>query len=90
MLLIIWYFYLITPISLLANLTVVPIAFWVLAVGLMSLFAAPFSPSLSLIFNDANWMLAKMILSLVQIFARVADGHVYWNGHIGRREHGRN
>ena len=41
-LLIIWYFYLITPISLLANLVVVPIAFCVLAVGLMSVLSALF------------------------------------------------
>ena len=41
LLLIIWYFYLLTPISLIANLTVVPVAFCVLAVGLMSLVAAP-------------------------------------------------
>ena len=69
LLLIIWYFYLITPISLLANLTVVPVAFCVLAVGLMSLVAAPFSTSLSLVFNNANWSLAKIILGLVQAFA---------------------
>jgi hypothetical protein len=37
-----------TPISLLANLAVVPVAFCVLAVGLMSLVVAPFSASLSL------------------------------------------
>ena len=37
LLLIIWYFYLITPISLLANLFIVPVAFCVLAVVLISL-----------------------------------------------------
>src|SRR5215475_11110662 len=35
--LILWYFHLVTPISLLANLIVVPIAFFVLAVALLSL-----------------------------------------------------
>src|ERR1051325_10009057 len=35
--LILWYFHLVTPISLLANLVVVPIAFFVLAVALLSL-----------------------------------------------------
>ena len=41
--LILWYFHLVTPISLLANLVVVPIAFFVLAVALLSLmgYAAP-------------------------------------------------
>ena len=76
-LLIIWYFYLITPISLIANLIVVPVAFCVLAVGLMSLVAAPFSASLSLVFNNANWSLAKIILGLVQVFAELPMGHIY-------------
>ncbi|CAN5425828.1 DNA internalization-related competence protein ComEC/Rec2 [soil metagenome] len=76
-LLIIWYFYLITPISLLANLAVVPIAFCVLAVGLLSLVTAPFSATLSLVFNNANWSLSHLILGLVQVFAQWPAGHLY-------------
>ncbi len=77
LLLIIWYFCLLTPISLLANLTVVPIAFCILAVGMLSLLAAPFSTSLSLIFNNANWSLSKMVLGLVHLFAQLPGGHIY-------------
>jgi competence protein ComEC len=77
LLLIIWYFYLITPISLLANLTVIPIAFCVLAVGMMSLLAAPFSTSLALVFNNANWSLSHLILALVHLFAQLPTGHLY-------------
>ncbi|MEP7249026.1 MAG: ComEC/Rec2 family competence protein [Spartobacteria bacterium] len=77
LLLIIWYFYLVTPVSLLANLTVVPVAFCMLAVGLMSLVAAPFSSALSVVFNNANWSLAQVILHLVQIFAQWPAGHAY-------------
>jgi len=66
-----------TPISLLANLTVVPIAFCVLAVGMMSLLAAPFSSALSLIFNNANWSLSRIVLGLVHLFAQLPSGHVY-------------
>ncbi len=76
-LLIIWYFYLVTPISLLANLIVVPIAFCVLAVGLLSLAVAPVSASLSLVFNNANWSLSQLILGLVQVFAQLPTGHLY-------------
>ena len=71
------YFHLVTPISLLANLVVVPIAFFVLAVGLLSLLVAPFAPALTVIFNNANWSLAWAILGSVQLFARVPSGHVY-------------
>jgi competence protein ComEC len=76
-LLIIWYFYLVTPISLLANLSVIPVAFAILAVALMSLLAAPFSSALSVIFNNANWSLARIVLGLVHAFAQLPGGHVY-------------
>lgn len=71
------YFHLVTPVSLLANLVVVPIAFFVLAVGLLSLLMAPFAPALSVIYNNANWSLAWVILGAVQLFARVPAGHIY-------------
>ena len=77
LLLILWYFYLITPVSLLANLAVVPVAFCVLAVALMSLLSAPIATGLSALFNNANWSLAQLILWLVQVFARLPDGHLY-------------
>ena len=72
-----WYYYLVTPISLLANLVVVPIAFFVLAGGLMSMVAAPFSTWLSVVFNNANWFLTKIILGAVHLFAQIPGGHFY-------------
>lgn len=71
------YFYLITPVSLLANLVVVPIAFFVLAVALMSLVTAPLAAWLSILFNNANWSLASLILCFVGLFARAPGGHYY-------------
>ncbi len=71
------YFYLITPISLFANLAVVPIAFFVLAVGLMSLLSATMAPWLALIFNNANWSLASAMLAIVNFFAHAPAGHIY-------------
>jgi competence protein ComEC len=75
--LIMWYFYLVTPISLVANLAVVPVAFCVLAVALMSLVVAPFSTSLSVVFNNANWSLSNLIFGCVQAFAVLPGGHLY-------------
>lgn len=77
LLLIAWYFYLVTPISLLANLTIVPVAFFILATAMLSLLTAPFSVWLSLVFNNANWSLSQLILALVQIFAQLPGGHTY-------------
>ncbi len=77
LLLILWYFYLITPVSLVANLAVVPVAFCVLAVGMLSLVVAPFSSALALVFTNANWSLAHLIFSLAQFFAQLPTGHAY-------------
>ncbi|MGH7937909.1 MAG: ComEC/Rec2 family competence protein, partial [Bryobacteraceae bacterium] len=74
---IVWYFYLITPISLLANLAVVPIAFCILAVAMMSLIAAPVSATLSIVLNNANWSLSRVVLGLVQGMSQLPGGHVY-------------
>jgi competence protein ComEC len=75
--LILWYFYLITPISLFANLVVVPIAFLILSIGLLSIISAPLSPWLSLVFNNANSLLIHAVLGLVHLFAQVPAGHSY-------------
>lgn len=83
--LMLWYYYLVTPVSLLANLVVVPIAFFVLACGLLSMVAAPFSAWVSVVFNNTNWFLTKLILGIVHLFAQIPGGHSYvehphWSG----------
>src|SRR5438552_10089759 len=75
--LILWYFYLVTPVSLFANLLVVPIAFFILAIALLSLLSAPLLPWVSVIFNNANWCLARLVLGLVHLFAQIPGGHYY-------------
>jgi ComEC/Rec2-related protein len=75
--LILWYFHLVTPISLLANLVVVPIAFFVLAIALLSLLSAPLLPWLTVIFNNANWALATLVIGIVHLFAQIPGGHFY-------------
>ena len=75
--LILWYFNLVTPISVFANLIVVPIAFFILAAGLLSMMVAPISSWLSIVFNNANWILAKALLSIVHFFAELPGSHFY-------------
>jgi len=75
--LVLWYFHLVTPSSLLANLVVVPIAFFILAVALLSLVSAPIASGLSLIFNNANWSLASAVIALVHWFAQLPGSHYY-------------
>jgi competence protein ComEC len=75
--LILWYFHLVTPISLFANLVVVPIAFFILAIALLSLCSAPLLPWVAVIFNNANWALATMVIGIVHLFAQIPGGHFY-------------
>ncbi len=75
--LIYWYFHLITPVSLLANLVIVPIAYFVLALAMLSLAVAPISPGLSVVFNNGNWLLSRAVLALVHFFAGLPASHVY-------------
>src|SRR5438067_3012218 len=75
--LVLWYFHLVTPISLLANLVVVPLAFFVLAIALLSLISAPILPWLAVIFNNANWTLATLVIGIVHLFAQIPGGHFY-------------
>ncbi|MDP9099555.1 MAG: ComEC/Rec2 family competence protein, partial [Verrucomicrobiota bacterium] len=75
--LMVWYYHLVTLISLAANLVVVPIAFFVLAGALLSLVMAPVSSWISVVFNNANWALTKLILGAVSLFAQIPGGHFY-------------
>jgi competence protein ComEC len=75
--LVLWYFYIVTPISLVANLIVVPIAFFILAIALLSLLSTPLLPGLAVIFNNANWLLAQLVIGIVQFLAFVPGGHFY-------------
>jgi beta-lactamase superfamily II metal-dependent hydrolase len=75
--LILWYFHLVTPISLFANLVVVPIAFFILAIALLSLLSATLLPWLAVIFNNANLALATLVIGVVHVFAEIPGGHFY-------------
>ena len=74
---VLWYFHIVTPISLLANLVVVPIAFFILAIALLSLLVTPLLLWPAVIFNNANWFLAQLVLGIVHLFAQVSGGHFY-------------
>jgi ComEC/Rec2-related protein len=85
--LVFWYFYIVTPISLVANLIVVPIAFFILAIALLSLISTPLIPALAVIFNNANWLLVKVVMAIVQLLATIPGGHFYvehphWPEHL--------
>ena len=75
--LIFWYFHLITPSSVFANLLVVPVAFFILAIALLSIVTAPIACVISVIFNNANWSLASSVIAFVHWSAQLPGSHYY-------------
>ncbi len=75
--LVLWYFHLITPSSVFANLVVVPIAFFILAIALLSIVIVPLSSAISVIFNNANWSLAGAVIAFVHWSAQLPASHYY-------------
>ncbi|MFM8229887.1 MAG: ComEC/Rec2 family competence protein, partial [Chthoniobacterales bacterium] len=60
------YFHMIPIVSVAANMIAVPLAFCVLALGMMSVIAGTFSTWLVGLFNAANWGVTSLLLAFVQ------------------------
>ncbi len=75
--LVLGYFHLVTPSSIFANLLVVPLAFFILAIALLSILVAPIAVTVSVIFNNANWSLASAVIAFVHWSAQLPASHYY-------------
>ena len=69
------YFHLFTPISIVANLLVIPLLGCVIALGLASVVAHAVCPWLALIFNNANFFVLSVMLHGVEWLSRWPWGH---------------
>jgi ComEC/Rec2-related protein len=69
------YFHLISFSALGANMLAVPLAFGVLSLGVLSLMAGTFSLWVAGAFNNANWLITKLLLLVVQSSALIPGGH---------------
>jgi ComEC/Rec2-related protein len=58
-------FHQITPISIVANLAAVPLAGVITGVGTLSIALAAFCPPLTALLNNANWLLAHILIATV-------------------------
>lgn len=70
------YFHLFSLASILANLIAVPIAFFILALGVATIACAWCKP-IAVLFSNANWACSKALIWTVQLFANVPGGHSY-------------
>jgi competence protein ComEC len=71
------YFHLFSPSAIIANLLAVPLAFLVLALGLLSLVAGAAFIPLAMAINHANALCASALITVVSAFAKLPGGHVY-------------
>lgn len=69
------YFHLISLSAFGANLLAVPLAFIVLSLGALSLLSGSFSFWIAGAFNNANWLVTKLLLLVVQMSALLPGGH---------------
>jgi competence protein ComEC len=73
----IYYFHQVSPIGLLANLVIVPLASLIVVIGAISLFASIFSSGLAVLLNNANWLFIKMMVAIVAGFAQLPWGNFF-------------
>jgi competence protein ComEC len=77
--LMLWHFGLATPIAVLANCLLIPLAFVVLATVCVSvLFATVHLGSALALSNNANWLFAKLMLGGAVLFSKVPGGYFTW------------
>ena len=69
------YFHLVSLSAFGANLLAVPLAFGVISLGALSLLGGSFSLWIAGAFNNANWLVTKLLLLVVQGSAMIPGGH---------------
>ena len=69
------YFHLISFSAIGANLVAVPLAFAILSLGALSLLAGSVSLWVAGAFNNANWLVAKILLLVVEASSLLPGGH---------------
>ena len=73
-----FHFQLVTPIALIANCLLVPIAWMILVVASLSLASSAIGlAGIGVLFNNANWLAAKLLLATTSLFSSVPGGHFY-------------
>jgi ComEC/Rec2-related protein len=71
------YFHLFSVSAIFANLIAVPLAFAVLLLGLSTVLCAGVWSYGATLCSQANWLMAKSLLTVVQCFSEMPGGHLY-------------
>ena len=80
-----WYFSLLSPAAVIANLLVIPVAFGILALAVLSVLSSIASSALVVAFNNANWALVKCLLATLAAVNWLPGSSVYVGPHWWQR-----
>ena len=72
-----YYFHLWSPSTIPANIFAVGLAWILLILGLASVLTGTFCQGLAILFNNANWLMAKALLAGISALAAIPGGHVF-------------
>ncbi len=75
-----YYFHLFSPITLLANLLIVPLASAALACNLGSLICGGWLPWVSELFNHSGWLWMKLMIEISHAFVKLPRAFLYVSG----------
>ncbi len=73
----VYYFHIWSPATIPANLFAVLFAWLMLILGVAAVLAGMFWQGLAVIFNNANWLIAKGLLAGISFLASLPGGHVF-------------
>jgi competence protein ComEC len=72
-----YYFHIFSPISVLSNMALVPLAFVITVTGTLAVVASTVSSWLTVTFNNANLLFGIALIRLIEAFAAVPRGYRY-------------
>ncbi|MEO7932926.1 MAG: ComEC/Rec2 family competence protein [Chthoniobacterales bacterium] len=79
------YFNLLSPVALVANLCIVPLAFLILTLGILSLMSSLVSSWLVVAFNNTSWAFVKVLLLVLGAFAAIPGSSAFVGSHWWQR-----
>ena len=80
-----WYFSLLSPAAVIANLLVIPVAFGILGLAVLSVLSSIVSSTLLVAFNNANWVLVKSLLAILAAVNSLPCSSMFVGSHWWQR-----
>ncbi len=80
-----WYFSLLSPAAVIANLLVIPVAFGILGLAVLSVLSSIVSSTLLVAFNNANWALVKSLLAILAAVNSLPGSSMFVGSHWWQR-----